>query len=63
LVNVDLDHLDSLDPELYKNLLYLKVKYHTHYTTVVEPMLFIPVLVPTLGKFRFRSRIQIRIRI
>jgi len=24
LVNVDLDHLDSLDPELYKNLLYLK---------------------------------------
>jgi hypothetical protein len=32
LVNVDLDHLDSLDPELYKNLLYLKVKYHTHST-------------------------------
>ena len=26
LVNVDLDHLDSLDPELYKNLLYLKVR-------------------------------------
>ena len=25
LVNVDIDHLDSLDPELYKNLLYLKV--------------------------------------
>jgi ubiquitin-protein ligase E3 C len=24
LVNVDIDHLDSLDPELYKNLLYLK---------------------------------------
>jgi hypothetical protein len=27
LVNVDIDHLDSLDPELYKNLLYLKVQY------------------------------------
>jgi hypothetical protein len=26
LVNVDIDHLDSLDPELYKNLLYLKVR-------------------------------------
>ena len=25
LINVDIDHLDSLDPELYKNLLYLKV--------------------------------------
>eukprot|EP00092_Neocalanus_flemingeri_P033885 GFUD01036847.1.p1 GENE.GFUD01036847.1~~GFUD01036847.1.p1 ORF type:complete len:1078 (-),score=314.76 GFUD01036847.1:112-3345(-) len=24
LINVDIDHLDSLDPELYKNLLYLK---------------------------------------
>jgi len=24
LVNVDIDHLDSLDPELYRNLLYLK---------------------------------------
>ncbi len=23
-VNVDIDHLQSLDPELYKNLLYLK---------------------------------------
>ena len=25
-VNVDIDHLSSLDPELYKNLLYLKVR-------------------------------------
>ncbi len=24
-VNADIDHLSSLDPELYKNLLYLKV--------------------------------------
>lgn len=24
-VNVSIDHLSSLDPELYKNLLYLKV--------------------------------------
>jgi hypothetical protein len=24
-VNVDIDHLSSLDPELYRNLLYLKV--------------------------------------
>jgi len=24
VINVDIDHLDSLDPELYKNLLYLK---------------------------------------
>jgi hypothetical protein len=24
-LNVDIDHLQSLDPELYKNLLYLKV--------------------------------------
>jgi hypothetical protein len=25
---VDLDHLQSLDPVLYKNLLYLKVSLH-----------------------------------
>lgn len=25
-VNVDIDHLGSLDQELYKNLLYLKVR-------------------------------------
>jgi hypothetical protein len=24
-INVDIDHLQSLDPEIYKNLLYLKV--------------------------------------
>ena len=27
-LNVDIDHLQSLDPELYKNLLYLKVKHN-----------------------------------
>ena len=25
-LNVDIDHLQSLDPEIYKNLLYLKVR-------------------------------------
>ena len=34
LVNVDIDHLDSLDPELYRNLLKLKVLFE-----VVEKIL------------------------
>jgi len=50
-VNVDIDHLSSLDPELYKNLLYLKVSHihHHHYP--------ISILLPTnvqIGRFPSR---------
>ena len=48
-INLDIDHLQSLDTELYRNLLYLKVSeikigrsietdfYHVMFSTLVEP--------------------------
>lgn len=38
-VNVDIDHLSSLDPELYKNLLYLKVSTENPLNSYVVSLL------------------------
>jgi len=48
LINVDIDHLDSLDPELYKNLLYLK----TYEGDVLDLGLDFTVAVEEFGETR-----------